>query len=60
MNIKKKYHLTEIHNILKGLIFIADSAKYDVLKNRFLIKRHTNSYQIFLIFYHKKLFDINL
>ena len=34
MNIKKKYNLTEIHNLLKGWIFIADSAKYDVLKNR--------------------------
>ena len=45
----KKY--IKIHKLLKGNIFIADSAKFQVPKDKYFKDRHKTIYQIFLIFY---------
>ena len=37
--------------LLKGTIFIADSANFKVPKDKYLNKGHKNSYQIFCKFY---------
>ena len=33
-----------VHKLLKGSVFIADSAKFKVAKDKYFNKRHKNSY----------------
>ena len=48
---KNRYQLIYVYKLLKICIFIADSAKFKVLKDKYFNKRHKNSNKIFLIFY---------
>ena len=43
--------LIYVHKLLKGSIFIADSAKFKVPNDKYFDKRHKNSDTIFLKFY---------
>ena len=51
MIVKNTYQLIYVHKLPKGSIFIADSAKYKVPKDKYFNERHKNSDKIFLKFY---------
>ena len=50
-HLKNRNQLIYVHKLLKGSIFIADSAKFKVPKNKYFDKRNRNSDKIFLKFY---------